>query len=193
MIYGVYVVISNTTKWDACISWWIWLSISKFLLCEEIRSWELLFQIQERLIYLLKYPYGNSTFKIQQGDIKEDTSRNTFLQNHFKAQGRTSTLEAERFIMVPGVERERKSIWHSSHLRPKAIELLRKLAAKLCVDCRPTCRWLWKRPICLRSIWYNMTTQEKHSMTVSTIKVAKRLREERELKKRTQKREIEGC
>jgi hypothetical protein len=30
------------------------------------------------------------------------------------------------------------------------------------VDCRPTCRWLWKRPICLLSIQYNMTTQEKH-------------------------------
>lgn len=81
----------------------------QFLLCEEIRSWEHLFQIQERLIYFLKYPYGNSTFKIQQGDIKEHTSRNTFLENHFKAQGRTSTLEAERFIMVPGAERERKS------------------------------------------------------------------------------------
>jgi hypothetical protein len=81
----------------------------KVFVFAEIRSWELLFQIQERLIYLLKYPYGNSTFKIQQGDIKEDTSRNTFLQNHFKAQGKTSTLEAERFIMVPGAERERKS------------------------------------------------------------------------------------
>jgi len=62
-----------------------------------------------RKTYMLKYPYGNSTLKIQQGDIKEDTSRNTFLQNHFKAQGRTSTLEAERFIMVPDAERERKS------------------------------------------------------------------------------------
>jgi hypothetical protein len=30
-------------------------------------------------------------------------------------------------------------------------------------------------------------------VTVSTLKVAKRLREERELKKRTQRREIEGC
>jgi hypothetical protein len=30
-------------------------------------------------------------------------------------------------------------------------------------------------------------------MTISTLKVAKRLSEERDLKKRTQKREIEGC
>lgn len=54
-------------------------------------------------------------------------------------------------------ERKEKYLTQFSHLRPKAIELLRKLVAKVCVDCRPTCTWLWKRPICLHSIQYNMT------------------------------------
>jgi hypothetical protein len=49
--------------------------------------------------------------------------------------------QQEHFLAKP-FQSIRENKHPRSFSRPKAIELLRKLAAKVCVDCRPTCRWL---------------------------------------------------